>query len=336
MSLRNRRYSKSGEYRWVFSLKGNASFRRANPGKDSKTPRSQEICHLPAICETYLSYYAKSRPIKLRQAGQVKRLISILNSYLERSQIKLVDLGIEHIDCFVTELNALFAPSTRRIYIGHLRSFLTYASLQGALLTPRLPAMIPLPRRAEETASCQGLHRHDVNKLFAMLNVSSVKGLRAYALLQLALSFGLLPKEMCMVTLDDIHFRRRQITLRYRSKDRTLRLPLSEKAIKAIAAYVMSARPLAKHRALFLDLRPPYHPMNPLQVSRELRRFSIRTDFKASAYRLRQTYIQNVVERGASVLDIKHLLGHEGVGAANKYVNANITLMRRVLFDEIL
>jgi integrase/recombinase XerD len=336
MPIRGRRHSKGREDTWVFSLNDEASFSGVNPTKGGETPRSQQIWDLRMIYEAYLSYFAKSRPISPRQAGQLKRLLSVLNRYLERSRRNLGDMGIEDIDSFVTELNVLFAPSTRRIYIGHLRSFLTYASLQGALLTPSLPAMIPLPRRAEETASRQGLHRHDVIKLFALVDVSSVKGLRAYALLQLALSFGLLPKEMCMVTLDDIHFRRREIALRYRSKERTLRLPLSEKALKAIAAYVISARPSVKHRTLFLDLRPPFHPMTPIQVSRELRRFSIKTDFKSSPYRLRHTYVQNLVERGVSVLDIKHLLGHEGVEAANNYGNANTTIMRQVLFDEIL
>jgi site-specific recombinase XerD len=139
-----------------------------------------------------------------------------------------------------------------------------------------------------------------------------------------------------MVTLDDIHFRRREIILRNRGKAKTFRLPICESTIKAIAAYMVVVRPQTNSRTLFLALRLPYEPLSPASVSNEIRHSMRKAKLPFSAYPLRHTYVQNLLERGASSLLIKQVLGHEGVQSAENYLKIHVKLMRQVLFDEIL
>jgi site-specific recombinase XerD len=57
---------------------------------------------------------------------------------------------------------------------------------------------------------------------------------------------------------------------------------------------------------------------------------------EASAYWLRHTYAQNLLESGVSLYEIKEMLGHDSIESTRKYLHIHISLMRRVLFDETL
>jgi site-specific recombinase XerD len=55
-----------------------------------------------------------------------------------------------------------------------------------------------------------------------------------------------------------------------------------------------------------------------------------------SAYWLRHTYAQNLLEAGASVFEIKEMLGHDRIQTTSRYLKIHITMMREVLFDEAI
>ena len=56
----------------------------------------------------------------------------------------------------------------------------------------------------------------------------------------------------------------------------------------------------------------------------------------ASAYWMRHTYAQNLLEAGASIFDIKEMLGHDKIESTKRYLHVHTKLMRQVLFDETL
>ena len=55
---------------------------------------------------------------------------------------------------------------------------------------------------------------------------------------------------------------------------------------------------------------------------------------KGSAYWLRHTYAQNLLQSGASIFEIKEMLGHDIVKTSKKYLHIHTGLMREVLFNE--
>jgi site-specific recombinase XerD len=54
----------------------------------------------------------------------------------------------------------------------------------------------------------------------------------------------------------------------------------------------------------------------------------------STAYWLRHTYAQNLLETGASIYEIKEMLGHDSIETSQKYLHVHTKLMREVLFDE--
>ncbi len=53
-----------------------------------------------------------------------------------------------------------------------------------------------------------------------------------------------------------------------------------------------------------------------------------------TAYCLRHTFAQNMLEAGASIFEIKEMMGHDTIESTRNYLSVHKELMRRVLFDE--
>jgi len=147
---------------------------------------------------------------------------------------------------------------------------------------------------------------------------------------------GLRPDEISLITLDDISFTQSELTLTTRKNDRPTKLPLPENTIKAITAYIIGARPKSSDRRLFLNLVAPYRPISAQSVGQHITECIRKAGLSGTAYWLRHTYAQNLLEAGSSIYEIKEMMGHTNINSSEKYLHVHINLMRRVIFDEKL
>jgi site-specific recombinase XerD len=113
-------------------------------------------------------------------------------------------------------------------------------------------------------------------------------------------------------------------------------VPVPEHTIKAIAAYVVNARPNSKYRHLFLSLHSPYRPISPNTAVQYISKAMKQAGLFSSAYWLRHTYAQNLLNTGATIYEIKEMLGHQNIQSTQRYLHIHTELMRKVLFDETL
>ena len=300
-------------------------------------PRKQ-IQRLPAIYEEYLQYRAQARYDSAAQIKQIRRVLAPFRDYLERFTIRLSQIKIEQIDAFSAEFNVVFSQQTRRIYRTYLRGFLKYLYQERKILKRDLASLVVGPHIFSRAKPPRFLRTHEVQKMFAGLEYSTAGDLRTYAMVHLAYTLGLRPKEICLITLDDISFKKGELSLRERKAANPIKLPLPKETIKAMAAYLIGARPKSKHRQLFLSLQVPYRPIKPYAVSYSIKMSMRKAGLppEASAYWLRHTYAQNLLESGVSLYEIKEMLGHDSIESTRKYLHIHTSLMRRVLFDETL
>ena len=291
---------------------------------------------LPDIYEEYLIYYEQIKQVPYRQVKIVRRVLAPFHDYLERSKIHLSSLKIEHLDAFLAEFNERFCLATCRLYRCYLRGLLSYLYHERAVLHRDLAPLVVGAPMFSQAKPPKFLRPHEVGRLFDSLELSCAKELRTYAMVHLAYFLGLRPQEISLITLDDIAFSEAELTVRNRKNNRPVKLPLPEGVLKAIVAYVVGSRPKTKHRTLFLTLCAPRGPMSPSQVSHSLRDAMHKAGLASSAYWLRHTYAQNLLEAGASLYEIKEMLGHDTIESTRQYLHIHIMLMREVLFDEPL
>ena len=297
-------------------------------------PIEKEKYLLPTVYEQYLNYYETTRQAGNRRIKSIRRVLSAFDDYLENKKIKLAALTIEDIDAFFADFNGNFSQATCKVYRSIVRGFLSYLFYERQILKRDLAPLVvgaPMFARAKPPTF---LRADELKKLFDNINLSSQSGLRTYAMLQLAYTLGLRPIEICQITLDNISFRKAELNINWRKCHNPLKLPVAEITIKAIAAYIIGARPQSDLRTLFLSLHPPYGPITPTTVHYYFKTTMHQINPAASVYWLRHTYAQNLLETGVSLFEIKELMGHDSIESTRKYLLIHIKLMRKVLFDE--
>jgi len=303
-----------------------------------KTPLPQhpQQRKLSGTFKDYLQFRQDGHQTDTHQLVAIRRVLSALCDYLNEQDITLHQLHIEALDAFMAKFCQPFSPGTCRTYRTIVRGFLTYLYQQRSTLKKDLaPLLIGAPQFAKAKPP-KFLRPHEVKLLFDSLSVSCAKELRTYVMVHLAYTLGLRPCEICRITLDDIGFKKAQITIEDRKNNQPLTLPIPEKTLKAIVAYMVGARSKSDDRHLILSLAAPYGPIVAGLVGRYIQQAMHKTGLSSTPYWLRHSYAQHLLSSGASIYEVKQMLGHRHIESSRKYLHIHTDLMREVILDETL
>ena len=124
---------------------------------------------------------------------------------------------------------------------------------------------------------------------------------------------GLRPVEISRIKLDDICFKKKELTLRKRMSNKITILPLPERTIKAIATYLLISRPKkSKYRNLFLSLKSPHKPISTGTVTGYISKTMKQSGLFSSPYSLRYSYAKHLLNAGATIYDKETLKAQDG------------------------
>ena len=330
-------FQKHTGVRYVPALTGLARYLFAT-GKIAQPLPQKNSCQvqLPKIYDDYLAYQQIHRHKTVRQTRRIKRVLKAFDDYLQTHKINLCSLKLQQVDDFLAAFFAPFSAATCNAYRCMIRQFLKYLYRDRQIIKRDLSPLIVGAHLFSQAKPPNFLRPHEVQKVFAGLELTTGVDIRTYAMVHLAYMLGLRPQEICSLTLDDISFRRGELKVEDRKTKKPIKLPLPEEVIKAIAAYLIGVRPQSKHRTLFLALKAPYGPLTPGVVGYYVSNCMRQAAPCSSAYWLRHTYAQNLLEAGVSIYEIKEMLGHDSIESTKKYLHIHIKLMRKVLFDETI
>ena len=298
--------------------------------------RKKSSLPLPKPYEEYLRWYDMRLGPCDKQVKMIRSVLARFNHYLSDRKIRLRSLRIEQIDAFFGHHYISLARSTRRLYRTFIRGFLSYLHHERGILKKDLAQLVVGAPNFARSKPPRFLRRQDIQALFTDLSVATPSELMNSALLCLAYTLGLRPREIRHITLDDISLTKAELTIRERKGDNPLKLPLPEIVVKMIAAYLIGARPKSEHRILFLSLRSPHRPLSSSMHHRRIKKHMRRSNISAVPYALRHTYAQNLLEAGVSIYEIKEMMGHDTIESTRKYLHVHIKLMREVLFDDAI
>jgi site-specific recombinase XerD len=308
-------------------LSGGKKIERPLKSKGQKAP-------LPDLYENYLLYRKHSHEVSEDYLRQVRRFLALFHEYLQKHQIELSQLKIKHLDTFMAEFKV--AKSTLSTYRHHLRGFLKYLYHEQGIIKNDLAPLLLGPRQFSKQKPPKFLRTQEVRKLFDSLSLKTPNDIRTYAMVHLAHFLGLRPVEISRITFDDISFSERILTLRERKGYNPITLPIPENTLKAIALYVLKARPKSPERHVFVNFQFPYRAMTPGNVTGYLFMIMKKAGLPASGYWLRHTYAQNLLKMGRSIYEIKEMLGHDSIESSKVYLRINTEHIRKVLFNETL
>jgi integrase/recombinase XerD len=208
-----------------------------------------------------------------------------------------------------------------------VRSLLRFLHQRGdiaASLTRAVPKMAgwrltTLPRALEPA---------QVEKLLRSCDRRTSVGRRDYAILLLLVRLGLRAGEVGRLGLDDIHWRRGEITIRGKG-GRLDQLPLPADVGDALVAYIRNGRPQCAQRTVFVTDRAPRQPLSPSTVTACVRQAAIRAVLPTiHAHRLRHTAATQMLQRGSSLDDIAQVLRHSSVATTAIYAKVDRDALR--------
>ncbi len=300
------------------------------------TPKQKAVYDMDQVRQEYRGYFQKTRQSGPTQIGAITRVIKAFGCYLQKSEVELSSINIEHVDDFLGMFNASYAKTTQRLYRSYMRCFLRYLYSERDLIRQNLADLLIGPPMFAKAKPPQFLRPGEVRQLFDSLPHSTACELRTYAQVHLAYYLGLRSIEISRITLDDIAFTKGLLSLKNRKNNHPLQLPIPEEAIKAISAYIIGGRPKSHCRSLFLIFWPTPTPMSAGLTGQYLTKALRDAGLPGTAYWLRHTFAQNMLEAGASIFEIKEMMGHDTIESTKKYLGIHKELMRRVLFDETI
>jgi site-specific recombinase XerD len=299
-----------------------------------KRPIEKHFVPLPPAYEQYLAYRQKSGQVTERTVKQIRRVLVAFCRYLKNGDIDLGTLKIDQVDDFLAQFLVGFAPTSCRLYRGYLKGFLRYLYHQKNTISRDLAPLVVSRRLYARNKPPKFLRPGEVQKLFAGLSLSSSTAIRTHAMVHLAYFLGLRPVEIHRIDLDDICFTKAELTIRRRKNDNPMVLPIPPAVLKAVSAYMIGARPQSKCRTLFLSHQSPHGPLCAGAVAYYMTAAIRQAGLTGTAYWLRHTYAQNLLESGATIFEIMQMLGHDKIESTKVYLHVHIKLMRKVLFDE--
>jgi site-specific recombinase XerD len=340
--IRSRRGSRTAPFRdWrahvVFEMKVLEQFARDGSIKRRHVGRRPTTIP-PAMKSAYADYqqYARER-LHLRSSSLVARTTEIalfLNTLRLRKVMSYAEMQPADITAYVTS-RSHYTPRTISRAVSDIRQFLRFL-LMRRIIRKDLSAVLPKVRVPRDAAIPSVWDDELVTQLLEVVDRSSPRGKRDYAILLLACRLGLRLGDIRTLTLDALQWDAGVIEIGQRKTGAAYRLPLTEEVGEALIDYLKSGRPKSDHREVFLLARSPFGPFardNHLYyVVKEWRQragIQFRSRQRAGMHSLRHTLATQLLKNETPVHVIAEILGHASVSSTLIYAKADVEALRQ-------
>lgn len=246
---------------------------------------------------------------------------------------RLVRIKSADLEGFILEASSHLGRVAMQKVIAIMRSFLKFLSATGRA-SVGLDQFLEAPRHYRGQHLVRALPWNDVLSILRVVDQSTVKGRRDYAMLLLIATYGLRPSEISSLKLDDIQWRARVISVPRPKIGTPLVVPLTDEVATALLAYLRARAPDSGARQLFLRVRAPRGPVLSSAVGDAFdfwaARAGVRMPGLGGPYVLRHGLAMNLLRRGTSLKTIGDLLGHRSVESTGIYLRLQIEDLRDV------
>lgn len=212
--------------------------------------------------------------------------------------------------------------------VAEMRSLLRFLFLTGRT-EHALAASVPPVAGWHDTGLPRGATAPDVARLLAACDPATPTGARDLAMLTMVARLGLRSVEVARLELDDIDWRAGEFTIRGKAR-RVDRLPLVNDVGATLAEWLQQ-RPATTSRRVFVKTKAPIGDIRPALVSETLRRVCLRCGVEViGAHRLRHGLATDMLQRGASLVEIGQILRHRDLATTAVYAKVDIDGLRRL------
>jgi site-specific recombinase XerD len=271
------------------------------------------------------------RPTSIRER---MREIAIFANFLGSRNITFFDqMQPADVSAFVISRHRLAAKTVSRIVSG-VRGFLRFLLLRG-ILQQDLSQVLPVVHVPRDATVPSVWDRELVVRLLEIVDRTSPKGKRDYAILLLACRLGLRVSDIRTLSLEDLKWETATIEVMQSKTLAPLCLPLTEEVGEALIDYLRSGRPESECREVFLTLTPPFSPFcetdnlhRIVEHWKALAGIRFRTPQRRGLHSLRHTLATQLLHEQTPFHVISEILGHATTTSTLIYAKADVETLR--------
>ena len=213
--------------------------------------------------------------------------------------------------------------------LSTLRSFLKWLVRDGIIKTD------PLPRRGVLNTTRRlpkFLSKEEVNKVFEVVDNTSIIGLRDLALLELIYAAGLRVSEVQKLNLSDINVVNQELVVTGKGSKQRIAL-IGKPAANAIERYMTYARAKldqsGKSKALFLNRTGGR--LNQRTIQKRVNYYSELAGLQdVHTHTLRHSFATHLLDGGADLRVVQELLGHSSPSTTQLYTHVSSSEARQI------
>ncbi|MFP5380358.1 MAG: site-specific tyrosine recombinase XerD [Vicinamibacteria bacterium] len=282
------------------------------------------IVILPAPIEAYLRHLELERRVSPHTVASYRRDLRLLAEYAAGVEREVTALDRPALEAFLRGLMAEGrAPRSVARLVACLRGFYTHAAASrpgmdspaAELVSPRAWQVLPTFLTPEE-----------VDALLAAPDVTTPRGIRDRAFIELLYATGLRVSELVALRPQDVNLEAGYLTCTGKGRKQRL-VPIGDEAAAWVGRYLREARPtLAGARSsprLFLNARGGGPGLTRMGVWKILKGYGARVGVAArlSPHVLRHSFATHLLERGADLRAIQMMLGHAHLSTTQIYTH---------------
>jgi len=283
----------------------------------------------PALVDGFLEVLQAERAASRHTLAAYRHDLRDFTAFLARRRRDLDALGPDDLLAYLEHLRARgLAPASVARRVAAVRGWLRHLVREGRLRRdPAEHVEGPRPgRRLPRTLS-----REAAAALVESPDVSTPRGVRDRAVLELLYATGMRASECVALRLEDVDLRAGYV--RCTGKGRAQRLvPLGAVAAAWIARYLREVRPrLARRRdAGRLFLNPAGGPLSRQTIWNIVRRAARRAGIerRVSPHVLRHSFASHLLEGGADLRAVQAMLGHADIATTQIYTHLPSATLR--------
>jgi len=252
---------------------------------------------------------------------------SFLAGWVDDDGVRLSRLSAADVTAFVVEQCGRRSVGAAKILVTVLRSLLRFLFLEG-LTSHELSAAVPAVAGWRGSHLPKGIGSAQVSALLASRDGCGLVDRRDRAILVVLVRLGLRAIEVARLQLDDIDWRRGEITIRGKGR-RDERLPLPVDVGEAIVDYLRHGRVAIAARAAFVNVRAPFAPMTASGVKRVVQQAGVRAGLgRLGAHRLRHTAATEMLRAQTPLVEVGQVLRHRSLATTAIYAKVDRVALR--------
>jgi integrase/recombinase XerD len=287
----------------------------------------------PRAWSAYLTHLTVERRLAANSVASYERDLHLLAGFAARRGRRLDALTRQDLEGFVRVLMAEGrSPRSVARAVACCRGFYRFLALEGRLKTS--PADDLRPPRAWK-ALPRYLSTEEVDRLLALPDVATPRGLRDRALIELLYATGMRVSELVGLRPGDVDLDASYLTCTGKG-DKQRIVPIGDEAAAWVRRYLRDARAalLGARRSprLFVSARGGGAGLTRVGFWKILKAYARQAGLRASVspHILRHSFATHLLERGADLRAIQMMLGHADLSTTQIYTHVLEGRMRSI------